>query len=176
MPVGRFHFDPGEVAILGLELEEGTGDWAETEARFGPTGDPGATDIATVFGVDGIGMGAGRNQTGISSVPQAKQNGQDLRLVWPQTGQVCNQKPVVKDKVQFWQRVAPGRTAVWQEGQLLTNGGSVRGMTCPHLSQRETSFSIFAPQNGQNINSSLYPATGDLLGMLGAFSVGCPFP
>jgi hypothetical protein len=65
---------------------------------------------------------------------------------------------------------------MWQEGQLLTKGGSMKGMACPQVSQREASFSTFAPQNGQNINSSLYPATGDSLGILGAFSVGCPFP
>ncbi len=58
-------------------------------------------DIAKGFGADGIEMGAGRSQAGISSVPQAMQNGQDFRFVWPQAGQVCNQKPVVKDKPQF---------------------------------------------------------------------------
>jgi hypothetical protein len=57
--------------------------------------------IAKVFGTDGIGVGAGRSQAGISSVLQAMQNGQDLRFVWPQARQVCSQKPIVKDKPQF---------------------------------------------------------------------------
>jgi hypothetical protein len=57
--------------------------------------------FAEVFGADGVVVGVGRSQAGISSAPQAMQNGQDLRLVWPQVGHVCNQKPVVSDKPQF---------------------------------------------------------------------------
>jgi len=75
--------------------------WVPTEAGSGTRGDPGAIDIAKVFGADGIEVGTGRSQAGMSSVPQAMQNGQDLRFVWSQAGQVCSQKPVVKDKPQF---------------------------------------------------------------------------
>ena len=101
MPVGRFHFDQEEGAVLGLELEEVMGGGVPTEAGSRTRGDPAAMDIAKVFGANGTGVGAGRSQAGISSVPQAMQNGQDFRFVWSQAGQVCSQKPVVKDKPQF---------------------------------------------------------------------------
>jgi hypothetical protein len=101
MPVGRFHFDPKEDVVLGLGPEEEAGDWAGAEAGSGTRGDPGATDIAAIFGAEDSRVGTGRSQAGISSVPQAKQNGQDFRLVWLQAGQVCNQKPVVKGMPQF---------------------------------------------------------------------------
>ncbi|MCX5973808.1 MAG: hypothetical protein NTU59_03870 [Coprothermobacterota bacterium] len=101
MPVGRFHFDPEEGAVLGLEPEEVMVGGVPTGAGSGIRGDPAAMDIAKVFGADGTGVGAGRSQAGISSVPQAMQKGQDFRFVWLQAGQVCNQKPVTRDKPQF---------------------------------------------------------------------------
>lgn len=101
MPVGRFHFEPEAGADFGFEPEEGMVGGVLPEVGSGARGDPTFLDIATVFGVDDIGVGAGCSQTGISSAPQAMQNDQDLRFVWLQTGQVCNQKPVVRDKPQF---------------------------------------------------------------------------